>query len=375
MPCSKPTARCFHSPTLLKNASLPLSNAVLTITREHPIADLEILLKDDDCPVRFIHVDHGVDHAGTPTNMVKLARWNNQDRELITTLTNAGFYTYMVKDNATRFVSEKSLDHLWQSLVRKEFVRHPNGIVYSYSDAVTDVPKRLLVVFSSISGNINTPSLMRYFEQNFKSLQKFIPTDTAVLRIADLGGVVGAFYLNTTHLPNNVENIQQVISDVSRDKGIAHESIVLYGGSKGGTGALFHAIEGHYRCVAVDPIVDDEYYTKHLNDAHFTRNGVFPENKKEIFGRVMNDVANLPELSRPSNVKWSIICSGNSPQYKYISRTLMENSNSRMSFYDSRNPEITDHPQVGMKTVNMATSLINFHLYGLPVAAGVYTID
>lgn len=352
-----------------------MSTAVLTITREHETADLEVLLKGDDCPVRFIHVDHGEDHVDTSTNMVKLARLNDKDRDLITTLANAGFYTYMVKDNATRFVSERSLENLWQSLISKEFVRHSNGIVYSYSEAAANVPKRLLVVFSSISANINTPSLMRYFEQNFKTLQKFIPTDTAVLRIADLGGVVGAFYLNTTHLPNNIENIQQVINDVSRDKGIAHDSIVLYGASKGGTGALVHAIEGHYRCVAVDPIIDDEYYVKHLNDAHFTGNGIFPESKRTVFARIMNEVASLPTLPRTTNVKWSVICSGNSPQYKYISRTLMENANSRMSFYDSRNPEITDHPKVGIKTVNMATSLINFHLYGLPVAAGVYTID
>lgn len=352
-----------------------MSKAVLSITREQPISELEILLKDDDCPVRFIHVDHGAEHIGATTNMVKMARWNDQDRELITTLANNGFYTYMVKDNATRFVNEKSLDRLWVSLVSKEFVRHPNGIVYSFTNATAATPKRLLVVFSSISGNINTPSLMRYFEQNFKSLQKFIPADTAVLRIADLGGVVGAFYMNTTHLPKNVENIQQVIQEVSRHQGIGHDSVVLYGASKGGTGALLHAIEGDYRCVAVDPIVDDEYYIEHLNDAHFTKNGVFAETKRQVFGRAMGKISSLPEVSATTSVKLSIICSRNSPQYKYISSTLIDNANSRMSFYDSRNPAITDHPLVGAKTVNMATTLMNLHLYSLPVTAGLYTID
>ena len=308
--------------------------------------------------------------------MVKLARTNNDVRELITTLANNGFYTYMSKDNATRFVSEKSLERLWIKLASKDYTRHPNGVVYSFTKPLgAESPKRLLVVFSSISGNINTPSLMRYFEQNFKSIQKFIPSDTAVLRIADLGGVVGAFYLNTTHLPKNADNIQQVIEDVRKENGIAHDSVVLYGASKGGTGALFHAIQGHYRCVAVDPIVDDEHYIVRYNDAHFTGNGVFPETKKHLFGRIMGDIARLPEPSQATPVRWSVICSGNSPQYKYISRTLIDNSNSRISFYDSRNPAIKDHPQVGQNTVNTATSLINFHLYALPVTAGLYTID
>lgn len=353
-----------------------MSNAVLSIAHHHPANDLDALLKKDDCPVRFIHVDHGAENVGVETNLVKLARTNGDVRELITTLANNGFYTYMSKDNATRFVSEKSLDRLWMSLVSKDFIRHPNGVVYSFTEAAgSALPKRLLVVFSSISGSINTPSLMRYFEQNFKSIQKYIPSDTAILRIADLGGVVGAFYLNTTHLPNNVDNIQQVIQDVRKEHGIAHESVVLYGASKGGTGALFHAITGHYRCVAVDPIVDDEHYIVRYNDAHFTGNGIFPEAKKVVFDRMMADLVALPEPPKSAPVRWSVICSGNSPQYKYISRTLMDNANSRISFYDSRNPMIKDHPHVGQNTINTATALMNFHLYSIPVAPGLYTID
>lgn len=354
-----------------------MSNAVLPIARDHKASELDAILKGENCPIRFIHVDHGADNVDTVTNLVKLARTNDSDRRLITTLANNGFYTYMTKDNATRFVSDKSLGKLWKSLVTKEFIRHPNGVVYSYSPALGQptAPKRLLVVFSSISGNINTPSLMRYFEQNFKSIQKFIPSDTAVLRIADLGGVVGAFYLNTTHLPNNASNVQQVIEDVRREHGIGHGSVVLYGASKGGTGALFHAVQGHYRCVAVDPIVDDQHYIEHYNDAHFTGNQVFPEPKKLVFERMMREIASLPARSAPEPVRWSVICSGNSPQYKYISRLLIDNSNGRMSFYDSRNPAITDHPLVGQMTVNTATSLINFHLYSIPVMAGLHTID
>lgn len=353
-----------------------MSNAVLSIAHHHSASDLDVLLKKEDCPVRFIHVDHGTENVGVETNLVKLARTNSEVRELIATLANNGFYTYMSKDNATRFVSEKSLDRLWMNLVSKDFTRHPNGVVYSFTKAAgTAVPKRLLVVFSSISGSINTPSLMRYFEQNFKSIQKYIPSDTAILRIADLGGVVGAFYLNTTHLPNNVDNIQQVIHDVRKEHGIAHESVVLYGASKGGTGALFHAITGHYRCVAVDPIVDDEHYIVRYNDAHFTGNEIFPEAKKVVFERMMASLVALPEPPKSTPVRWSVICSGNSPQYKYISRTLIDNANGRISFYDSRNPMIKDHPHVGQNTINTATALMNFHLYSIPVAPGLYTID
>lgn len=353
-----------------------MSNAVLSIAHDYQADELDSLLRAEDCPVRFIHVGHGAENIGIDTNLVRLARKNEHFRKLVATLVNRGFYTYMAKDNATRFVSEKSLDRLWDKLVSKEYVRSPEGIVYSYVNAVgTANPKRLLVVFSSISGNINTPSLMRYFEQNFRSIQKFVPPDTAVLRIADLGGVVGAFYMNTTHLPRNTENIQKVIEDIRKKYGIGHDSVVLYGASKGGTGALFHAIKGHYRCVAVDPIVDGEHYVLHLDDAHFTGNGIFPEDKERVFNKLMKELNSLPEPLKSAPARWSVICSDRSPQYKYISRLLIDNASSRMSFYNSRNPQIKDHPDVSRNTLNMTTSLLNLHLYSLPITAGLYAID
>ena len=74
---------------------------------------------------------------------------------------------------------------------------YKDGLVYSLTPPQIDINPNLLVIFSSISGKMYQPFLHRYFEQNFKSINKHISPNTAILRIADIGGVTGAYYLNT----------------------------------------------------------------------------------------------------------------------------------------------------------------------------------
>ena len=220
---------------------------------------------------------------------------------------------------------------------------------------------------------MNAPGLMRYFEQNFASVSKYVPHDTAILRIADLGGICGAFYLDTTFLPNNAENIQIAINRVRNELNLGTDSVVLYGASKGGTGALYHAVKGHYRCVAVDPIVADEHYITSYGDLHFTETGAFPRSKENVFTELVSELDNLP--SPLAATRWSVILSDRSPQHKYLSRTLVDRTDRLFSFFESRHPAIKDHPDVGPNTVNTATALMNFHLYSIPVTTGTFVID
>lgn len=44
----------------------------------------------------------------------------------------------------------------------------------------------------------------RCFNKNFPSVGKYIPYDTAILRISDVGGVVGSFYINN-NFSNKIE--------------------------------------------------------------------------------------------------------------------------------------------------------------------------
>ena len=128
----------------------------------------------------------------------------------------------------------------------------------------------LLVVFSSIGEEIHLPDMTRFFNQSFKTISKFIPKDIGILRIADLGGVVGAFYMNTNYQSNNEFLVSEFLASSMKNKNIRPDRTVFYGASKGGTGALLHGIKLGVKVATVDPIVSDHHYLLNMGDVHFS---------------------------------------------------------------------------------------------------------
>jgi hypothetical protein len=321
---------------------------------------------------KFIHVTHGPAEPET-SNLIVMARKDPQARTCLIELAKAGFYVYVAKEGASRLVRSDNLKNLWLKVRDNEFQLTEDEVVYTYTPPEERPAARMLVVLSSITDNVNSPSLQRYFMQNFPTIQKYMPSDTAVLRVGDLGGVMGSFYLNTTHRPDNVGAVQRLIEAQRIQHGFSHDSVVLYGVSKGATAALYHGLVGSYRFVAVDPIISDDHYVKHLRDAHFTVGGVFPETKDVAFDKLLDRIAASP-AAPGSPVRASVICSERSPQFPYIKRALIDRFSDRMSFFNASNPLINDHPDVGPKTVNCATMLMSMHLYGMSPAPGVLNI-
>lgn len=329
---------------------------------------------ENEADIRFIHVPHGPD-APPQTSLTLIARKDPQARACLVHLSKSGYYAYCTKEGCTRFVRSDLVASIWIKIKAGEYQMTPDEVVYSVTPPANgSKPARLLVVMSSVHASPNTASLHRYFMQNFPTIQKYIPPDTAVLRVGDMGGVLGAFYLNTVHRPDNVSAIQRLIASVCADLGVDRNLVVLYGGSKGGTGAFYHSFLGSYRCVSVDPIVADEHYIKNLKDFHFTAGGVFAENKETVFNRLVADHRN-PSPSGAAPARHAVICSERSPQFPYITRILMEPLRREVAFFNSRNPEIKDHPDVAAKTINTTTMLLNMQLYGLDITPGVTDID
>jgi hypothetical protein len=349
-----------------------MSDAVIKISYDNP---WEATAREIGDNTKFVHVALAEGHP-EDMNLIRLARKIPEAKSTLVGLTKRGFHSYVTKDNATRLVRYDRVPGLWLKVKDGEYSITEDGVVYSYTPPASGLaPKRLFVVFSSIHSNMYTTSLMRHFMQNFPTVQKYLPSDTAVLRIADLGGVAGAFYLNTSYLPDNVSAIQRLLAFVANQHKIGHDSVVLYGVSKGGTGALYHALKGGYRCIAVDPIVSDAYYEEQHRDLHFTTGGIFPASKQSVFRELINTVVEGGARVSGTYSRWSVICSDLSPQFVYISDILVRPLLDHISFFNSRNPEIKDHPDVGPRTVNTATMLMNMHLYGIPIRSGMNRID
>lgn len=353
-----------------------MSSDVLKIKLTIPLKRLRKKIKQ--CPnpngVGFIHVMHGSDVA-PKSSLIRMARLDEGAHRCVLELARLGYYIYSGREKSTRLVRSDLVRNLWLRLTSGEYQMNADEIVYSITPPASGTaPKRLLVVFSSIHINYNLASLDRYFMQNFGTLQKFIPKDTAILRVADMGGVVGAFYINTTHRPNNTNAIGKLIESVRLDFGLDPDAVTCYGVSKGAGGAIYQGIRRGYRFVAVDPVLSDKYYVEEKGDAHFTTGGVFLEPKEVVFGRLFDEHARL-RVKDTSSTRHAVIFSENSPQYSFITEAMVRRFGKTMAFYNSRNPLIKDHPDVGTQTINSATMLMNQQLYGLPIRPGLFHID
>ncbi|MBB2997469.1 XcbB/CpsF family capsular polysaccharide biosynthesis protein [Paeniglutamicibacter cryotolerans] len=321
----------------------------------------------------FIHVQHR-EGSSERVNLTQVARHNPDRRDLLVGLAARGFYGYVTDDYITRYVHERRLNALWNPLKSGEYSMSAEGVVYSYTAPTVDLGNtKLLVIFSAMNAPIYSSSLMRYFAQNFSTAQKYITPETAILRISDVGGVVGNFYMNTSYHLNNVENIQKLIKKISISKNIMSLNIVLYGTSKGGTAALYHGLIGDYKSISVDPVVSDHHYVELWSDSHFTVNSIFIETKESLFRRTVSEYLENCKNIEPE-VRNVVICSKRSPQYKYIEQILIDPLISRLSFFNVDHPGILDHPDVGPKSLPITTMIINSLLYGIDIKSGLTTV-
>lgn len=207
----------------------------------------------------------------------------------------------------------------------------------------------------------------RYFEPNFKSVHKFVPDDTLVLRIADIGGVVGGFYLPTSFDPSAATKVSNLINSIIDRYGIERKRVVLYGASKGGTGSLYHAMMAGLSCVSVDPVVDDSFYEQTYNDSHWTAGRLFPHKKEDAFREL---VSLYQERERASFESIGVVCSPRSPLFKSVIGFTENIPEESARIFVSDNPKIDSHPGVSRETLRTVTGLINCYLLGLRTEPG-----
>lgn len=298
--------------------------------------------------------------------LISMSRRDSRLKPLLVALANSGYYLYRVTEQFSGFIHHDSIGKRKKLMRDGELKLSGEGILYSVEPPLDDVADiNLLVIFSTMKASSNL--LTRHFLRNFSKISKYIPRNTAILRIGDLGSVKGAFYLNTNYLPRNEDNIQKLIRDVSSQLGA--KRVLLYGASKGGTASLYHAIVGGYMAIAADPILSDEYYlSPKMNDVHFTM-GTFPERKEEKFRRLFHE--NRDRIHDGI----SVVYSSRSHQFAYINAIMADPYPDMATYYNSTNVNIKDHPDVAPFTLPLIVSLMSTKLYGLPIARGKYEIS
>lgn len=318
--------------------------------------------------LRIVRVNHAAMEHGQ-ASLLDLAMTDDEARRAVVELANHAFVAYASKDGVTSFVHYGFIGKLWKRVKDGQFKIDENGMVYSLDQPLSGfAATRLVVVFSPMAENIRAPYLMRHFEQDFPNIQGHLPVGTAVLRIADIGGVVGGYYMNSHGLPDNEAHVQALIRAVSEKLCLTEDDVVLYGRGKGGSASLYHGLLGGFRVVAIDPVVSDEYHVKFQRDSHFTV-GVFPESKQNKFDRLCSEMTagHMPLVA--------IVCSDRSPQFPYITSVLKEPAKSGIACFNSRRADIRTPPDAMAKTVRLAEMLLNMQLYKLPVPKGMHVVD
>jgi len=296
-------------------------------------------------------------------NLIGFAQREPFVKDLLIYLASNGFYLVSSFNGISKF--EKFIDaESFNHNVKVNNLQIYKDIYYTLNTPLLDfADKRLIIIFSSIADlAFNADIARRNFFVNFTTINKYIPQNTYVLRIGDIGGVLGNFYMNTIYSDRIESEIQDLIKFILLSNNIHENNVVLYGASKGGTASLYHAILGGYKCVAVDPIVSDEYHEEYSFDSHFTKprklHKIYSQSKQEKFSNLMknNKVPN----------KINIIYSQQSPIYNSINTIIKDNdTENKIKYLNVCHPKIKTHPDVAINTINILMSVINNLFYDL----------
>jgi len=334
-----------------------MKSNIIVVDLNTNINDLNESIEANDGLPRYFRVDTSK-HSGPNHDLMRISLRNDSAKKILVDLTKLGFYTYWNTDGQTRLVRHDRVVHHWGAIKDGTYQTTDDGIVYSFSPAINAPLRKLLVIFSPLSSK---PRLSRFFVQSFSKVQKFLAPGTAILRIADIGGVKGAFYLDTNFAPDNSANIANFIHQYVSDLGLHREDVVLYGASKGGTASVYHGLSNSWPFVAVDPILGDLWYEVNENDYHFTATGIFPQTKEQVF----HDLLSSDYVTANGDATVStVITAMNSPQRETVLSTLQPVAG-RLRILDSDNDAITSHPDVAPNTIYAQIMVINSMLLGM----------
>jgi len=318
--------------------------------------------------VDLIEVEHGRYVLGNE-NLMRVARTFDEIRPVVFALAEHGFVAYASDGRTSRFVHLRRIPSFWQPVRQGDMKVDESGLIYKLFVPEGVRIGSLVVVFSSMASPFDKASLTRYFEPNFRSISKHLPDGVAVLRIADLDGVVGGFYLPTVNYPRRDWDVRALINQVSGGLSLEPSQVVVYGASKGGTAALSQVLLAGFRGVVVDPILDDASYETRYDDTHWTRGGVFLNTKDEYFDRL---VADSTGHEGSEDARLVLVSGVGSPLFSLVAgmSERLDEVGRRHLFVVSTDERIVDHPHVSVRTLRTVSGLLNMQVEGIGIAPG-----
>lgn len=299
------------------------------------------------------NADKIIIRTNSELNLLELAMDNTNFYDLYTSLLKHDYMLYFHVMEKSYFIKRKLIYQVWH---RRDLLRasetfytleKPSGVRSGQSN-------KLVVVFSSMpheDNSISSNIAERCIFHNYPSLVKHLLPNTYVIRIMDCNLTCGSYYLNTSNYPDFERDVQNIIRTVAYNLSVASDDIVLFGISKGGTGALYHSILGNYHALVVDPLFSLSKYIIE-GDSHFTQQ-YFPEKLTSLFKKQKNH--SQVQLTK-------VIIGVPSVQENYCEYIQLKESWLRViDIYDK---DITEHGQIGSHTMIEQVTYINGMLLG-----------
>ena len=309
----------------------------------------------------FIRVaDAAITGSGGP---IGVGRSDARLHALHKLLAGKGYFIWEGGDGVAKYIARGRIRSFWQPITSGEISMTKDGVLYQMIlPEGGNALRRLVVVFSAIHSNYNEASLWRYFPHHYQHLRGLTPGDTAILRIGDLGGVVGSFYGDTLDAPGNATAVSSLIARVIRSLEIPPAQVCLLGSSKGATGAVRHGVALGLPFVAADPVLGDEYYERSRDDAHFTGPEGFTSTKDAVF-------AELLASERPTGARGVFLTSPQSPQHDMVVE-YAERLKRPTLLFDSSDYRIADHPWVPGVVLGPTFMAVNALILGWSLPEG-----
>jgi len=146
--------------------------------------------------------------------------------------------------------------------------------------------------------------------------------------------------------------------------------VLLAGVSKGATAAMYHGLTSRLPFIAVDPILSETHYWENHGDSHFTRDGVFPRTKDEVFAELLARVGPAPTTERGHDgLAGALLTHPTSEQFDTVSAAGAQLAGSVATFVSS-SAEIEKHIDVATNTTSLFATLTTALCYGWPIPPG-----
>lgn len=169
------------------------------------------------------------------------------------------------------------------------------------------------------------------------------------MRLTDFNISHGSHYVSTPNFPDYEEQVQGLLKKFRKDLNVSHDRVVLYGGSKAGTGALVHGVLGDYHAVACDPIINATKYNEDSN-RHFVKNFRPADLSSKING------------AKKGNRREKVIIANRFVEFNFQNSQKVNGGAIRL--IDLNDPTIVKHPRVTPESVPEQLALMNIMLDG-----------